>query len=156
MTRSVASNEASSDFSEDLAFGDNPAIPAVYQNYLGYKNGRCAIIAERIGALQFKNIKAADNKQAGIEITLPGYAKLADGFVDNALIVGFSANTKDNTQTGTYRGINTGQRDSFVFKNIKFYNFDGNAVNTGASAFGTCSHCSFTLDSDAFANTYEV
>ncbi len=99
---------ASSDFSEELAYQANPAIPAIYENYLGYKNGRCAIINERIGALVFRNIKAADNKQAGIEVTLPGYSKIGEGMVDGALIVGFSGNTNGNTESGTYRGINTG------------------------------------------------
>lgn len=66
MSRGRLPTDPAGDFTEAMAFGDNPAIPAVYKNFLGYKNGRCAIIAERIGALQFKNIKAADNKDAGI------------------------------------------------------------------------------------------
>ena len=90
VSRDRLASDPSGPFTEDLAFGDNPAIPAEYKNFLSYKNGRCGIIAEKIGAVQFKNIKAADNKDAGIEITLPGYAKTNEGFVDGALIVGFS------------------------------------------------------------------
>ena len=127
-----------------MAFGDNPAVPAVYKDFLSYKNGRAGIIAEKIGAVQFVNIQVADNMQSGIEVTLPGYAKHGLGFVENALVVGFSDNTKGNDQNERYHGITTGQRDSFKYKNIRFYDFDGNVANHNAAAIGTCSHCSFT------------
>lgn len=81
---------------------------------------------------------------------------MAEGFVDGALIVGFSQNTKGNTQNAKYHGITTGQRDTFIFRNVKFYDFDGNSANPNAGAIGTCSHCSFTQTSDGFANTYEL
>lgn len=65
-------------------------MPAVFENLVVYKNERTGIIAQSVGAVQFKNIKAADNIESGIEVTLPGHAKLDQGFVDGALIVGIS------------------------------------------------------------------
>ena len=39
----------------------NQAIVAEYKDYTGYRNGRAAIIGEKLGALVFTNIKTADN-----------------------------------------------------------------------------------------------
>ena len=94
---------------ESDAYDKNPAIPAEYKNFLGFKNKRSAIITEEIGALQFKGIQTADNLEEGIEISLPGYAKLGQGFVDGALIVGFTENNgEDMSEYKETKGITTG------------------------------------------------
>ena len=48
----------------------NPSITAVYENYLGYKNGRNGAIFETVGDVRCKNFKTADNILAGIEYSL--------------------------------------------------------------------------------------
>ena len=48
---------------------ENPVIPAVYENFIAYKNGRNGVIAEKIGAVRFKNIKTVDNVLAGFEVS---------------------------------------------------------------------------------------
>ena len=65
--------------------GGSSALPAYYENYLGYRNSRAGIIAETIGAVIFQNIKVADNKQSGVEVTFPGYKQ---GKLTNALQLG--------------------------------------------------------------------
>jgi len=42
-------------------YSENPPIPAVYENFFGWKNGRDTVIGERLGATQFVNILSADN-----------------------------------------------------------------------------------------------
>ena len=108
---------------EGDAFAANPPIPAKYTDFLSFKNQRAGVIAERIGAVQFERITTADNIEAGIEISLPGFAPLKDGWVDGARIFGFTANAGDMTKYGSTRGIVTPQKDSFTFKNVKFINF---------------------------------
>ncbi len=76
--------------------------------------------------------------------------------MDGALIVGFSENYGgDATLYESTKGITTGQRDSFSYKNILFtdLSMEGNA---NIAAIGTCSHCSLSLDADGFVNTHIV
>ena len=139
---------------EEEAFSKNQPIPALYENLVTYKNKRAGIIAEKIGALTFKNVKTADNLEDGIEITLPGFAKLDQGLLENALVVGFSENNESIVNYTTTKGITTGQRDSFTFKNVKFANITSDETNTDIAAIGMCSHCTASLDEDGLANTY--
>ena len=138
---------------EQEAFQPNPPIPAVYENFVGYKNMRSAIITERIGAVQFKGIKTADNIEEGIEISLPGYCPMGQGFIDDALIVGTTENAGDLALYEQTKGITTGQRDSFYYKNIMFSDFSI-PDNDQVAAIGTCSHCSKSLDIKGFVNTH--
>ena len=106
--------------------------------------------------MQFKNIKTADNIEEGIEISLPGFAKLDQGFLDGALIVGFSDNMGDDPSVYQItKGITTGQRDSFNYRNIKFVDFKLEG-NDQIGAIGTCSHCRLSLDADGFVNTHRI
>lgn len=139
---------------EDAAFAANPHIEATYQNYLGYKCGRTALITEITSHTTFLNIKAADCKQSGIEITRPGYGKESQGRVENALIVGMSANAGDASQYESAKGIITGQRDTFLFKNIRIHNF--NQQNKDNAGVGTTSHGAFSLEAEGFANTASI
>ena len=66
---------------ETAVFSPNEPIEAVYEDFTGWKCGRCALITETTGHTTFRNIKAVDCKQSGIEITRPGYAKEEQGKV---------------------------------------------------------------------------
>ena len=136
---------------ENAAFASNPHIEAVYKNFLGYKCGRSALITEITSHTTFLNFKTADCIFSGIEITRPGYGKQDEGRVENALIVGQSANSGSGQLYRRSKGIVTGQRDTFLFKNIRFHNFDqGNKRN---AAIGTTSHSFKSLEPEGFANT---
>ena len=140
---------------EDEAFSQNPPIQAVYSDFLSYKNERAGVIADKIGAVGFERITTADNIQAGIEITLPGYAKLGQSYLKDALIVGMSENyghAENFTQT---KGVVTGQRDSFYYEKVHFQDFNkASDLKTSLAAIGTCSHCTVSFDSDGLANTH--
>ena len=136
---------------ENAAFASNPHIEAVYENYLGYKCGRSALITEITSHTTFRNFKVADCLQSGIEITRPGYGRQSEGKVENAVIVGMSANAGAANQYSGAKGIVTGQRDTFLFKNIRFHKFNQGANNN--AAIGTTSHSAKSLEGEGFANT---
>ena len=69
--------------------------------------------------------------------------------------MGFSENSGNTTLYETTKGLVTGQRDSFTFRNIKFRNFNSSS-NSDIAAIGTCSHCSVTLDNNGFADTFKL
>lgn len=77
---------------ETEAYSVNPPSPALFKSVLAYKNVRSGVIANRFGALQFKDITTADNLQSGVEMTLPGEAPIESGFLEGALIVGMTEN----------------------------------------------------------------
>lgn len=60
------------------------------------------------------------------------------------------------------KGIITGQRDSYIFRNIKFAHFflvedeENSTVNDKIAAIGTCSHCPGSQDDDGFVNTIKL
>jgi hypothetical protein len=43
-------------------------VPAIFQDFTAYKNGRDGAIASRIGDVRFVNFSVADNMRAGIEV----------------------------------------------------------------------------------------
>ena len=132
-------------------YEDNPPIPAEFTNFLGWKNMRNAIIGETLGAVSFKNIKAADNLRAGIEISDANASPYGTLFVEDAWIVG---TTPDNGDDWTiYRdhavqGLITPRKDNFLAKNVHFYNY-----GDGMTAIETCSHCEHPAATDAGART---
>ena len=139
---------------ETAVFAANPPIEAVYENFLGYKCGRSALITELTGWTTFKDFKAADCALSAIEITIPGAAKEDQGKVENAVIVGMSANAGDKSLYTKATGITVGQRDTFLFDNVRFYNINKDADNgSNNAAVGTCSHCAKSLAEEGFGNT---
>lgn len=126
----------------------NPVITAYYEDFLGYKNGRNAVIGGEMGAVVWKNIKAADSGLAGIEVELDVNSVEGMGYVDGALIVG---RTTANAQgwSGSPHGIITPRTDRFWVKNVNFWNFD----MTNAAALGSCSHCFSPYSTDTGART---
>lgn len=136
-------------------YTNNPVIPAIYQNFLAYKNGRNGVIAEDIGAVRFVNITTVDHILGGIEINRVVDNIRDDTFggpyIDGALVIGRSYKSEGVPETfmGTAQdsgfsasglsphGIITPQSDFYRVKNVKFYNFNFNS----AAALGSCSHC---------------
>ena len=121
-------------------FENNPPIPAEFTNFFGWKNMRDAVIGERMGAITFKNIKAADNKRAGIEISDGDWSPPFTLRVENAWIVGITPENGGDVnvykENGGARGLITPKKEFFIAKNIHFSNF-----NAGMAAIETCSHC---------------
>jgi hypothetical protein len=137
-------------FDEDAVdpYWQNPLIPARFENFLSYKNGRNGVMGAALGAVEFHNIKTADNRLAGIEIEIDANLKENTGFVDGALIVGRTLNNMENS-VGNPRGIITPRTDKWWVKNVKFFNF-----NFGhAAALGSCSHCFHPAATDSDART---
>jgi hypothetical protein len=119
----------------EYPYSGNAPITAVYENFLGYKNNRNGIIGEDGGSVWIKNAKVADNKLAGIEMNK--VVSVRDGMagVDGAVVVGRTLGNDESS--GGSRGIITPQRDGWLVKNARFYNFDFGS----AAALGSCSHC---------------
>jgi len=116
----------------------NPMVPAVYENFTGYSNGRNGAIAGGTGAVQFKNFKVADNLLAGIEFEMTWHAKAhGNCFIDGGLVIGTSTNDQAGVAAATPRGIITPRSEWFSVKNVKFHNWNWST----AAAIGSCSHC---------------
>lgn len=59
------------DYSEekkDDPFWQNPAVTALFEGLVSWKNGRNGAITQRVGDVRFKDFKVADNNECGIEI----------------------------------------------------------------------------------------
>jgi len=69
-------------------FSVNPAIPTVFDNFIGWKNNRNCFISERTGRIELRNFKCVENKLAGIEFSLTDLTDKA--LVRNAVLVGKS------------------------------------------------------------------
>ena len=131
-------------------YWQNPLIPAIFYRLTSYKNGRNGAIAERVGAVEFHNFKTADNKLAGIEVSLSedvvdGYAKIVD-----ALVIGKTANADAETLAASPHGIITPRTENFTIDGAHFYNYDF----MSAAALGDCSHCFHSAATDSGARTY--
>jgi hypothetical protein len=91
----------------------NPAIPAEYTDFTGYKCGRNAAIALRVGDVRFINFKTADNLLAGIEFELTSSCEYGTCGVDTATIVGKTTNTEDALNEASPHGIITPRTENF-------------------------------------------
>ena len=132
-------------------FEDNPPIPAEFTNFFGWKNMRNAVIGETMGAVTFKNIKAANNLRAGIEISNADVSPAGTLLIEDCYIVGVTPeNCGDYAtyQTNEVKGLITPRKDNLYVKNVYFANFNG-----AMSAIGTCSHCEHPASTDAGART---
>jgi hypothetical protein len=119
----------------------NPAITAEFHDYTGWKCGRNAVIAERMGDVRLFNFKAADNARVNMEMSMTDYYGDNKAQIDGALVIGKSNNVDpvnvDMINTVSPRGVEMPQREFFTVKNVRFYNYNWNS----AAALGTCSHC---------------
>ena len=127
----------------------NRPITAEFINFRGWKNHRNGAIAEKVGDVRFINFKVADNLIAGIEFSLTG--EMVDGYarIENALVVGASANAEDITRETFLYGIITPRTENFTVNGAKFYNFN----YAGSAALGSCSHCFHPASTDSGART---
>jgi hypothetical protein len=135
---------------------NNPSIPAVFSNHVSYKNGRNGMISEKLGAVQFVNIRTADNKKAGMEVALTDevgddLAKIVGG-----IVVGRSKNNHEAALDAVSpHGIITPRTENFTIEGTKFFNFEIEKEPWGA-ALGTCSHCFHGASTDSGARTVTV
>jgi hypothetical protein len=83
----------------------NPPIQANFTNYLGYKNGRNGVIGEDLGAVVFKNIKAVDNKLAGLEINKVVSMRDNMAWMEDSVMVGRTVNNAEGL--GSPHGVIT-------------------------------------------------
>ena len=100
--------------------------------------------------MEFIDFKTADNKVAGIEVSvssdmIDGYTKIVD-----ALVIGSSSNADSATLSSSPHGIITPRTENFTIDGARFHNFNfGNAA-----ALGDCSHCFHGASTDSGARTY--
>ena len=138
----------------------NPSVPALYQNFTGFKNKRAGIIGETLGELTFTNLKFADNLQSGIELTIGGAHAMQKLVISNVLAVGLTENAADNgvnlNDSIIYnyywdrptRGIVTTRNDGVLVSDVRFYDWP-----PGTVAFMDCSHCEKNPATDSGART---
>jgi hypothetical protein len=136
----------------DDPYWQNPKVPAIFEDFVGWKMGRNAAITERTGAVIFKNFRVADSGIAGVEfsaiedIAAEGYAMM-----DGGMIIG---NTRVNDADGLIEGSTVwgfiGARHEYLtVKDVAFYNFDFQ----DSAAIGTCSHCFHPASTDSGGRT---
>jgi len=136
-------------------YASNPAITAEFWNFTGWKCGRNAAIAERMGDVKWYNFKAADNARVDLEMTFPHYYGENKAIIDKALVIGKSNNVNptgdDLINWVSPRGVEMASEEYFNVKNVRFFNFDFN----DAAAIGTCSHCTQPESSGGFTSRTE-
>ena len=137
----------------DDMFWQNPLITANFNGLVSYKNGRAGAIFKTVGDIRLNNFKVADNKMAGIEMSVTEYGHYDMAGAYNALVIGRSANTERELELATPHGIVTPRTDHCVVKGAKFFNFvDG----WKTAALSTCSHCWHDQATDAGARTIHL
>ena len=104
---------------------------------------------ESSGDVRFINFKVADNLVCGIEFSLTDQTADGKAQINNALVVGNSANSEPITNESPMHGIITARTENFTVTNVRFYNFN----NPGQAAIGTCSHCFHHASTDSGART---
>lgn len=133
-------------------YWQNPKIPAIFEDYVGWHCGFNGAITERTGNVIFRNFKVADNGVAGIEFAeiedvVDGYARLEDSMViGNTGLNDF----EDIIKTSSVHGVIGPKTDLFTIDGVSFYNFDF----MESAALGTCSHCFHPSSSDMGARTF--
>jgi hypothetical protein len=127
-------------------------ITSNFNRLVAWKNKRNGAIAESVADVRFNDFKVADNILAGIEFSITGFVRDNRTSINNALVIGKSANTEGVLDMASPHGIITPRRDWFVVDGAKFYNFNWN----NAAALGTCSHCFHGAATDAGARTTTV
>lgn len=135
----------------------NPYIIANFNNFTGWKNGRNAAIAEKVGVVKFNNFKVADNILAGIEFEIAHEYYLGDNEtagVYDALVIGKSNNTEKLLDFSKPHGVITSRSEGFSLRDIRFHNFNWkNWAGVSAAAIGDCSHCVHDQATDSGSRT---
>jgi len=105
-----------------------------------------------MGDVRWFNFKAADNKRVNLEMSMTDYYGYGKAQIDKALVIGRSSNIDpegDELDNVSPRSVEMPQREFFLVKNVRFYNFNWNT----AAALGTCSHCTAPEDLGARTST---
>ena len=117
----------------------SPSVPAVFNNFLAWKNERgveFGVESGASGALQLHNSTLMDNELAGFEAT-EIEAAWGDSLVKDLVIIGHSEVTADDDSFCTVAGIKTPHSPYLEVESVTFVNFD----REGCTAVAACSLC---------------
>lgn len=137
----------------------NPLVPAIYKDFVSWKNVENGAIASFTGAVIWQNFKVADNMMTGLEWEAPDKTSVKQddiSYIDGALIVGRSGNTEEALEKAPFVvGLTTPRGNEWwKAKNIKFYSFGFPVTdNQVTAAIQDCSHCFFADSTDSGART---
>ena len=126
-------------FQTDDFYAPNPPVPAVFENFVAWKNFENGVFAEHIGSIEFRNFMIADSRLSGIQISQTNFTREDEAKVNGAIIIGITNNKdSDISRYNGSVGFTTPRTDNLLVNNVTFYNFS-NTYNM--SAFLSCSEC---------------
>jgi len=107
---------------------------------------------ERSGAVQFKNLRCAENGIANMEWSLSediadGYAKISGGLVVGD--TGLTQSVSDRLRGSLITGVITPRTENFTVEGVTFSNFDWPT----SQALKDCSHCWHPASTDSGSRT---
>jgi len=118
-------------------YWQNPLITANFETLTAWKNKRNGAIAGQVGDVRYNNFKVADSILANIEFEETYDTGYFTAMIQNAVLIGRSANTEEALDFANPRGIITPRSDNFVIDGVKFFSYDFGT----AAGIGSCSHC---------------
>jgi hypothetical protein len=135
----------------------NPAIEAVYENFLSYKNKRNGAIGTKLGKVIFRNFTVIDNQLAGVENEFGEVPEGGATRFEDIYIIGESQGNSEygiakmNPETFEVHsniydtaGVITPRSEGFIASNIFYINFKRQADDSSSfkmKGITTCSHC---------------
>lgn len=126
-------------YTSDDWYGDNPSIPAVFSNFIAWKNFENGVMAEHLGAVEFRNFMIADSRLSGIQVSQTNFSRPDSAFLNGSIIVGKTGNVDpDVTRYNGAVGLTTPRTDGFMVKGVSFFNFTS---NLDMKAIKSCSKC---------------
>lgn len=133
-------NDDPSLFETDVWYQANPRIPAVFSNFIAYKNFEHGLLVEMIGSVEFRNFVIAESRISGIEISQTNFTTEDKAKLNGVVIIGLSQNNTDEDKTRYDKaiGIITPRTDFLLVNNVSFFNFP---LKYKMSAFKSCSKC---------------
>eukprot|EP00210_Caulerpa_lentillifera_P009344 g8908.t1 len=123
----------------------NPPIPAVFEDFVSFKNKRNGVSCSLIGEVEFRNFSLADNLRTGMEVVKVNSPLGGAKTVDSLIIATTEGNDllhelRDDPDNGSSFGfIVSGATFNYTIENTTFVNFN----RTDTYVFGSCSHCNF-------------
>ena len=120
-------------------YASNPPVNAVFEGFQAWRNFENGVMAEHIGAVEFRNFLIADSRLSGIQISQANFTREDLAKINGALIIGLSRNMDlDTSRYIGSVGITTPRTDNLLVNNVTFYNFSS---LYNMSAFKSCSKC---------------
>ena len=130
-------------FQTDIWYQNNEPIPAVFSNFIAFKNFEYGLLVQMIGAVEFRNFKIAESRLCGVKIGQTNLTREDMANLNGILIVGLSKNPEnDTTIYRNARGIMTPRTDFLMINNISLYNF---SLQYNMVAFESCADCNTLL-----------